>query len=298
MGALTKTGLGKLRFLIWVSPAGRYLLWEISNHVLPEVKGQRSKKLFVIEATPMAAWFWKIMCSLVYVKARTYYAGLTEKERDDLVDAFNDKRSDFQIMIIMYSISSQGLDLDRACHRVVIAQPANNAGIEVQAWSRLVRVSQEVILQIIRASAKNSHYIWKDIQIGGQDYLRTRRPQSIREDEVPPRQAPAERPEKCQTVHERFGPVTQAPKLETKTKQEPLDPMAQIASEIDDRQRLDRRAHRAVSVAHSRSEGSDNSKAPAPSDEDDANKDGTYGSVASNSGAHILEDLQDHDRAI
>ena len=50
-------------------------------------------------------------------------AYLKPEERKRIVEDFNDPQSKLKILIVMYAVSSQGVNLDRCCSLVLVAAP-------------------------------------------------------------------------------------------------------------------------------------------------------------------------------
>lgn len=92
------------------------------------------------EDVPMNAYFLEVVCKLIYVEAAASHANLSDLERDNLVNRFNNPEDTLTVLIIMYQALSQGVSLDSCCCRVVVATLAPNALFEIQAWSRVLRV--------------------------------------------------------------------------------------------------------------------------------------------------------------
>lgn len=78
---------------------------------------------------------------MIYVKTEVLHADLNDSERIALVKRFNDSSNPLLVLVIMYQISAQWVNLDACCSRAIIATPATNAPSEIQAWSRIIRIS-------------------------------------------------------------------------------------------------------------------------------------------------------------
>ena len=48
--------------------------------------------------------------------------------------------SELEILIVMYAVSAQRVNLDTCCSQVVVAAPAINVTVEVQGWLRIIQV--------------------------------------------------------------------------------------------------------------------------------------------------------------
>ena len=134
----TETRLEKLRFLAEGSPTFRFILSQIRDYVLST--GQKPNKLIITEDTPLTAWYWEVVLNFLYIETEVLHSGLTNPERWALVKKFNDEKSSLRILILMYNVGAQGINLDPCCPRVLVATAAINASLEIQAWGRVIRV--------------------------------------------------------------------------------------------------------------------------------------------------------------
>lgn len=137
---VTDTVRDKARFMCYGSPALRFVYSQLHTYVLPSSSSQKPRKLLLCEDVPLTAQFWEIACNLVYVECATLHSGLSDKERVDLVNRFNDPEDSLTVLIIMHTVSAQGVNLDKCCNRVMIMTNASNAPLEWQAWGRVIRV--------------------------------------------------------------------------------------------------------------------------------------------------------------
>lgn len=128
-----------LLFVVW--PTLRYILSQIRDYVLPTKADGAYEKLLITEDLPSLAWFWEIALKFVYIDAAVLHANLDSNERQVLQNRFNDPKDSLRVKIIMYSVSAQSMNLDKACSRVLVATPAVNAPLELQAVHRVIRVS-------------------------------------------------------------------------------------------------------------------------------------------------------------
>ncbi len=137
----TQTGLEKLRFLTFGSSDLRYILYQINTYVLPPTSSHGKRKILLYEDVSLSAQFWEMAINLTYVQTALLNAGLTDSERVPLVKRFNDPKDELTILIIMHSVSAQGVNLDRCCSRVIVVTNAINAPTKWQGWGRVLRVS-------------------------------------------------------------------------------------------------------------------------------------------------------------
>lgn len=73
------------------------------------------------------------------------HAGLPLEGRNSLIREFNDRNSKPDVLYIIYNVSGQGLNLDKACAKVLVLCAAINAALEIQAWGRTIRVSSLLV---------------------------------------------------------------------------------------------------------------------------------------------------------
>lgn len=108
------------------------------------------------------------------------HTSLFDSEHVDLVSRFNDPDDILLVLVIMHSVSSQGVNLDKCCSWVIVVTNAPNALLEWQSWGRIIRafrlrvwfvllsrlivlkVSQTEEVQVVRIIVKNSHYVHRE----------------------------------------------------------------------------------------------------------------------------------------
>ena len=139
------TGVKMLQLLSYGSPKLRYILNQLRTYVLPENTSGVKRKLLITEDIPLVAFFYECAIRITYIDVEVLHAGLTNAEREILVKRFKNKDDSLTVLIIMYQVSAQGVNLDSCCSRVIVCTPAINAPSEIQAWSRLIRVSFSVV---------------------------------------------------------------------------------------------------------------------------------------------------------
>jgi hypothetical protein len=145
----TNTGLEKLRFLTHGSPTLRYILSQIRDYVLPTKADGTYEKLLITEDLPNLAWFWEKVLQFLYIGAAVLHTNLHSNERQVLQDRFNNPNDSLKVKIIMYSVSAPGVNLGKACTRVLVATAATNASLELQVAHRVIQVS--ILISFSRA---------------------------------------------------------------------------------------------------------------------------------------------------
>ncbi|OJD38094.1 dna repair [Diplodia corticola] len=149
----------RLKYLCWGSPKLRLLLRQVRDVVL-----HQKSKLLVTEDTPIVAWFFELVLQFFHVKTYVLHSDLSSNDRRELIQNFNSKESDLSCLIIMYGVPSLGINMHGAAHHAFVATGAINAGMEMQAWGRLVRISQKHQVNIVRCQTANSHDQYRDSQ--------------------------------------------------------------------------------------------------------------------------------------
>ncbi|KAF2166007.1 hypothetical protein M409DRAFT_23735 [Zasmidium cellare ATCC 36951] len=152
------------------SPKLREILIHIRDYVLPKEgeKGPlRFRKLLITEELPLVAWFWELALNFLHVHTQVLHSELEEHEREFVVDQFNNPPADgdlshLTVLVLLYTINASGVNLDWDCNRCIVATAASSAPLEIQAWSRLIRVSQQKEVEIFRLCVDNSHDEWRE----------------------------------------------------------------------------------------------------------------------------------------
>ena len=137
---LTITELEKLQFLTYGSLTLTYIFYQLHTYVLPRTSTEKPRKLLVTEDIILTAWFWSECCKLTYVEAEVLHAGLMNLKWINLFKRFNDFNDSLIILIIMYQVSAQGVNLNTCCSQVLVATPGINAPVKIQACGRVIRV--------------------------------------------------------------------------------------------------------------------------------------------------------------
>ena len=155
------TRLERVQFLSEGSPTLRFILSQVKGTVLigDADPGGHPNKLIITEDTPLTAWFWEIVLNYLYIETEALHSGMTNSERIDLVKRFNDTKSSLKVLVLIYNVGAQGVNLDESCKRVLVATSALNASLEIQAWGRAIRVCW-TILRSIRESCANTP-VWQ-----------------------------------------------------------------------------------------------------------------------------------------
>ncbi|KAK7544145.1 uncharacterized protein J3D65DRAFT_682132 [Phyllosticta citribraziliensis] len=148
-----------IAYLCFGGPKLRMLLRQVRETVL---NATRPRKLLVIDETPLVAWLEEMLLQHMHIDARVLHADLDTAERDALVKDFNDPNRGPQVLILLYNVSSQGVNMHKACSDALVTSSGINASAEVQAWGRLIRIAQKDTVHIVRCQVLNSYDQFRD----------------------------------------------------------------------------------------------------------------------------------------
>jgi len=85
---------------------------------------------------PIVAMFYELDLRHAYIDAKVTHSQLSPREREVLF-GLSTKISTRPRLIIMYDVSSQGLNLHEKCHTAFMAVPARNYSLEAQGLAEL-----------------------------------------------------------------------------------------------------------------------------------------------------------------
>jgi hypothetical protein len=141
----------RLKQLVRGSPKLKEIMRYIAKHILPQPQEeQRLQKLLITEDLPLTAWYWEVVLNFLHIPTQTLHSALKDEEREHVVDNFKNapaKGGDLDhlsVLILMYTINASGVNLDTDCNRVIVSTAASSTPLEVQAWSRVVRVRLKI----------------------------------------------------------------------------------------------------------------------------------------------------------
>ncbi|KAI1439236.1 P-loop containing nucleoside triphosphate hydrolase protein [Xylaria sp. CBS 124048] len=141
------------------SPILRYILRYVRENILTRKAGETIKKLMILEASPIVAFYYELVLQFVGFDCRCMHGGLSPEQRQKLVDSFNSRRHDScQILIQMYSVGFAGTNLHYACSRVLVASQAHSMQVQMQAIHRVIRIGQRSDVTVHRVKFKNSYH--------------------------------------------------------------------------------------------------------------------------------------------
>ncbi|KJX97459.1 hypothetical protein TI39_contig489g00002 [Zymoseptoria brevis] len=150
------------------SPKALEIFRHVGEIILPkEDQPMQFRKILITEEIPLCAWYYEQILNELHIGTQVLHSALSTKARDNVVEEFKKKVEVGNldrpvVLILMYSINAIGVNLDPACYHVIVATAATNAALEIQAWSRVLRVSQKMAVKIYRLCLVNSHDEWRD----------------------------------------------------------------------------------------------------------------------------------------
>ncbi|SMR53600.1 unnamed protein product [Zymoseptoria tritici ST99CH_1E4] len=160
--------IGRLKRSKEGSPKMTKTMKHIHHFVLPK-PGEKIKlrKLLITEEYPLIAYYWERILNELHILTEVLHSNLSKKSREHVIEEFREeiKEDDLEglrVCILMYSINASGVNLDPACYRCIVSTSAINAAQEIQAFSRLIRVSQPEIVHVYRLCVRNSNDEWRD----------------------------------------------------------------------------------------------------------------------------------------
>lgn len=142
---LAATAEGLLSFFTDGSPALRLVFQELLKakaiDKLDKAKYGRHQKLIIGEVVPANAFFLEAVLRACLIDARVFHADLSHHAKSLMVDMFNDAKSSLKVLIMLYDVGAVGLNLHKACDRVLILSIPRSRCQESQLAGRSFRVS-------------------------------------------------------------------------------------------------------------------------------------------------------------
>ncbi|KAF2665149.1 hypothetical protein BT63DRAFT_459775 [Microthyrium microscopicum] len=136
---LSKAHPGDIQeYIVRRSPKLQYLTHDIDIKVIC----QRRKVVIWTQ------WPWIQLLVTAYIRslgvdAHALHSGLSQDQRDILVDRFNERKSDNSVLVCSYDVSSEGINLDKKCGLVVCFELAESSALQEQAMYRIIRMTQD-----------------------------------------------------------------------------------------------------------------------------------------------------------
>ncbi|KAI0179349.1 SNF2 family N-terminal domain-containing protein [Hypoxylon sp. FL1284] len=158
-----EVALDFVKLAVRKSPILRYILHHVKENLLERGPNGKIQKLLITEASPMLAYYYELVLQFLLVHCRTLHAGLSQEERRDLIESFNDDDDhSCQVMIQMYTVGFAGSNLHRNCSQVLVASQAHSLPVQWQAVHRVIRVGQESDVKVVRLKVNNSFHSFRE----------------------------------------------------------------------------------------------------------------------------------------
>ncbi len=135
----------KIKYLTYESSTLRYIFSQIRDYVLSVAIFETVRKVIVMKNTSLITWFYKCVLNHLHIFIKILAAYLTVKKRKKMIDDFNNVEIDVVILIIMYVVNAQNLNLDSHCSKVLIAASTVNITAKIQTWKCVLRASYTFI---------------------------------------------------------------------------------------------------------------------------------------------------------
>ncbi|KAI1487511.1 P-loop containing nucleoside triphosphate hydrolase protein [Biscogniauxia mediterranea] len=158
-----KKAVDYIRLAVRQSPVLRYILVYLKDNILNRGTHERIKKLLIVEAIPILAFYYELVLNLLGLNCRVLHADLSHEERQELIDNFNkDDLQSCQILIQMYTVGFTGTNLHKCCSQVLVASQATSFAVQQQAIHRVIRVGQMSDVTVTRLMVLNSFHSFRE----------------------------------------------------------------------------------------------------------------------------------------
>ncbi|KAI5927455.1 P-loop containing nucleoside triphosphate hydrolase protein [Camillea tinctor] len=145
------------------SPILRYIFQFLQHNILNRESGERIKKVMIVEAIPILAFYYELALNLLGLNCRVLHADLSNEERQELIDDFNrDDLQSCQILIQMYTVGFTGTNLHKCCSQVLVASQATSYAVQQQTIHRVIRVGQMSEVTVTRIMVRNSFHGFRE----------------------------------------------------------------------------------------------------------------------------------------
>jgi hypothetical protein len=137
---VTNIDLKKIKFISFKSSSLRYIFHQINIYVLFSTIFHKRRKLFLCKNVSLSAQFWKMFINLIYVETTVLHADLNDQKRVNLMKRFNDQNDELIILIIMYAVFAQKMNLNKCCNKILIVINVINISQKWQDWKKVLRI--------------------------------------------------------------------------------------------------------------------------------------------------------------
>ncbi|KAI9775006.1 MAG: hypothetical protein M1839_001606 [Geoglossum umbratile] len=146
-----------VEFLTNTSPKLGYLCGVLADVVL----GKREKLLLFAE-WPMVMWVTEMLLGLLDIPYFAIRASTKADNRTSIMRYFNDANHPTLVLLTMFRTCSLGINLQRACHRMVVLEPARNLNTLLHAIGRINRVGQAERQTVTILFCENTFNRWQE----------------------------------------------------------------------------------------------------------------------------------------
>ena len=133
------------------------------NKILDILKNNNKTSKYIIYST--FTTFLEILKKCIKEPSLLYTGKVNIKDRQDIIDTFNNSDSDIRILLISIGCGSVGLNLTTA-NNVILCEPQWNNSIERQAMDRVYRIGQKRDVNVYTLHIESSIENWiHDIKV-------------------------------------------------------------------------------------------------------------------------------------
>lgn len=131
----------KFEFLFYEFLIFKFILHQIHIYVLFHVFEQKRQKIFITKNIFFNVFYWKSVCNLLYVKTAIMHVKFFDFELVILINKFNDAENSLIVLMIMYQIFAQKMNLNRCYFRIIVITSIVNVSNEIQTWFRVIWIN-------------------------------------------------------------------------------------------------------------------------------------------------------------
>ncbi len=136
----------KIKYLIHELSTLRYIFSQIRDYVFSVAIFETVWKVIVMKNISLMTWFYEHVLNHFHISIKILAAYLTVKEQKKMINDFNNVKIDVVILIIMYVVNAQSLNLNSCCSRVLITALVMNIVAKIQTWRCVLKASYTFIL--------------------------------------------------------------------------------------------------------------------------------------------------------
>jgi SNF2 family DNA or RNA helicase len=137
------------QYLANCTPKLRYL-----SKILLETVVKGKRRLLVFANWPMVGWHVEMFVHLLGFRVLSLRSKHTDEMKTATIAKFNNPDCPVDVLVSTYNTCSIGVNLHRACHDLVMIEPAVNANMQLQTIGRVHRIGQRHV--------QNVHILFQD----------------------------------------------------------------------------------------------------------------------------------------